>query len=175
MSQRDVEEQFRQAWGNFPSGVTVVTFLTPEHGVYGLTASAICSVSLSPPLVLVCVDEKARSRQFLEKSERFVMNFLADGQEAPCMYFLAKGQEDMCWYFSSRGERGAGPFAYRKSAFGYPVLEGSYAYMDCRIVGRHPAGDHCVFVGQVEDIDVPGGTPLVFHQGKFADLTPYGG
>ena len=163
MSRQDLEEQFRQAWGNFPSGVTVVTFLTQEHGVHGLTASAICSVSLSPAIVLVCVDQKARSHQFLEKSGRFIMNF------------LAKGQEDMCWFFAKRGERGAGPFAYRKSAAGYPVLEGCYAYMDCRIIARHPAGDHTVFVGQVEEIEFSGGTPLVFHQGTFAGLLPYGG
>lgn len=161
MGQGELKERFRQAWGNFPSGLSVVTFLTEEQDIHGLTASAICSVSLDPPMVLVCVGEKARSRGQLEKSGRFVMNF------------LSKGQEDVCWYFATKGEQGALPSVYRKSASGLPVIGGCYAYLDCRIVAQHPAGDHTIFVGQVEDLEVPGGTPLVFHLGGFANLLGY--
>ncbi len=156
-----ISDLFRQAWGNFPTGVSVVTFYKEDGSIHGLTASAISSVSLTPPLVLVCVDEKARSRQLLAANGRFVMNF------------LAKGQEDLCWHFANRQERGVGPFTYKRSRQGFPVLDGCYAWMDCRVAGVHPAGDHAVFIGEVEEIAVNGGTPLVFHQGGFAELKPY--
>ena len=162
LGQGELQERFRQAWGNFPSGVSVVTFLTDEGVIHGLTATAICSVSLDPPMVLVCVGEKARSRGYLEQSGRFVMNF------------LAKGQEDLCWYFATKGERGASPSGYHKTAAGYPIIDGCVAYLDCRIVAQHPAGDHTIFIGRVEELEAPGGAPLVFHQGDFSDLTQYG-
>ena len=154
------EELFRQAWGGFPSGVSVITFYEESGTVHGLTASAVCSVSLEPLLVLVCVDHKARSFPMLQKSERFVMNVLSRGQREPASYFARSDTE------------GEVPFRVRRSRHGLPVLEGCLAYMDCKIANTHEAGDHTIFLGQVEEIEVYDGTPLVFYTGKYTEVVP---
>ena len=152
------KDLFRKTWGNFPSGVSVVSFYDQEGVVHGLTANSVCSVSLDPFLVLVCIDHKARSFKMLGQSERFVMNFLSDKQEEECRYF------------AKSDTAGVPPFKFRKSTAGFPVLDGSIAYMDCKIVAQHLAGDHTIFVGEVHEIDFHGGKPLVFYTGKFTEV-----
>ena len=163
MSPAVTKELFRQTWGNFPSGVSVVTFYEKDGTVHGLTANSVCSVSLDPFLVLVCVDHKARSYPMMMNSQRFLMSILSSGQDEPCMFFAKSDTE------------GAPPFSFRKSAHGYPILDGCLAYMDCKNVARHPAGDHDIFVGEVEEIEVYEGKPLVFYQAKFTEVVPPAG
>ena len=152
------KEMFLQAWGSFPSGVSVITFYEDGGAVHGLTANAVCSVSLEPCLVLVCVDHKARSFAMLRESERFVMNFLSHGQEGPFNHFARSDTE------------GEPPFKFHRSAHGLPVLDGCVAWLECRIVGMHPAGDHTIFVGEVEEIEFYGGRPLVLYTGKLMEI-----
>ncbi|MCL0101891.1 flavin reductase family protein [Dehalococcoidia bacterium] len=158
MSPSPNKEIFRQIWGNFPSGVSVITFYEEEGTIHGLTANAVCSVSLEPFLVLVCIDHKARSFPLLSKSERFGMNLLSESQQAPCMHFAKSDTE------------GDPPFRFRKSPSGFPVLDGCVAYLDCTIVAKHLAGDHTIFVAEVEDLEFTGGDPLVFYNGQFVNL-----
>lgn len=158
MSPAATKELFRQAWGRFPTGVSVITFYEDGEMVHGLTANSVCSVSLEPLLVLVCVDHKARSFPMLGKSKRFVMNILSSGQREPSRYFAKSDTE------------GEPPFKFRKSQHGFPVLDGCLAYMDCKITGTHPAGDHSIFLGQVEEIEIYNGAPMVFYTGKYTDL-----
>ena len=158
MSPAATKDLFRQAWGNFPSGVSVVTFYWDNGAVHGLTANSVCSVSMDPMLLLVCVDHKARSFPMLAKSERFVMNFLADGQTKESGYFARSDTDE------------EPPFSFHKSGHGYPVLEGCAAYMDCVVFEKHTAGDHTIFLGKVEEIEVYTREPLVYCAGEYAQL-----
>lgn len=158
MSPAATNDLFRQAWGNFPSGVSVVTFYRDDGTVHGLTANSVCSVSMNPMLILVCVDHGARSFPMLEKSERFVMNFLAEGQAAESDFFAR----------SDTGE--APPFSFRKSGSGYPILEGCVAYMDCSVFEMHEAGDHTIFLGKVDEIEVSSKEPLVYCSGRYPQI-----
>ncbi|MBI3743958.1 MAG: flavin reductase family protein [Chloroflexi bacterium] len=156
------KELFRKVWGHFPTGVSVITFWEDDthHAVHGITANSVCSVSLEPFLVLVCVDHKSRSFPILSKGKRFVMNF------------LAQHQSDASRFFAKSDSKENPPFEFGVSRLGQPTLKGACAAMDCEIVAKHLAGDHTIFVGKVEDIQDHGGEPLVFHRGKYVEVLP---
>ena len=160
MSPEATKELFRKTWRCFPTGVSVITFYEDGGAVHGLTANAISPVSLDPMLVLVCVDHNARSFPIMRKSERFVMNF------------LAKDQADQSNFFARNDTEGEPPFGFTRSGRGYPVLEGSVAYMDCKVYDTMEAGDHTIFVGEVEEIEVTDAEALVFCQGKYTEVMP---
>ena len=150
---------FRQTWGNFPTGVSVISFFTPDRATHGITANSVCSVSLQPMLVLVCVDHKARSFPMLDASDRFVMNFLAKSQEAQSNFF------------ASSKTHGSGPFEWGTTAAGLPMLEGTLGFMDCSVYAKHRTGDHTIFVGQVEEISLTEGVePLAYCRGKYTQI-----
>ena len=158
VSHTATRELFLQAWGNFPSGVSVVTFYRDDGAVHGLTANAVCSVSIDPMLILVCIDHQARSFPMLEKSERFLMNFLAERQTEEADFFARSDTSE------------EPPFSFQKSGFGYPILEGCAAYMDCAVFDKHTAGDHTIFLGKVDEIEVSAKEPLVYCSGEYAQL-----
>ncbi len=161
MSPEANKDLYRKTWSRFPTGVSVITFYEADgKTVHGLTANAVSSVSLDPMLVLVCVDHKARSFPLMSKSERFVMNFLTEAQSEPLRYF------------ARNDTTGAPPFKFRKSARGYPILEGSYAFMDCIVYAKHLAGDHTLFLGKVDEIDVTDAKPVVWYMGKLTSVAP---
>ncbi len=157
------KDLFRKTWGCFPTGVTVVSFFEDDGAVHGLTANSVSSVSLDPFLVLVCVDHKARSFPLLTRRDRFVMNI------------LARDQEDVSTFFARSDTQGEPPFAFGKSGSGSPVLKGCVAYMDCAVYAKHVAGDHTIFIGKVDEIELFGGEPLVFCQGKYTNVLPPAG
>ncbi len=128
---------FRAALGRFASGVTVVT--VPEAGeragVRGVTANAFLSVSLRPPLVLVSIDKKARAHAALQSAERYGVSILAQDQ-GPISDHFAGFAETVTPTFTELS--------------GLAVVEGAVAHLVCRIVDRHEAGDHTLFIGEVE-------------------------
>lgn len=147
------KETFKDLMSRFPAGVTVVT--TDHDGTrHGLTVSAFASVSLSPPLVLACVDVDAFSHDLIAGSKRFGVSFLADDQEAISNRFA--GLDDVEDRFegleTSTLETGA------------PLLDDALAWMDCSVHEAVPAGDHTIFVGRVEaaKLLVPDARPLVY-------------
>jgi flavin reductase (DIM6/NTAB) family NADH-FMN oxidoreductase RutF len=157
---------FRQIAGSFASGVTVVT--TGAEGDYqGMTASAFTSLSLTPPMILVCVDRTSRTgtliQQSMESSGRFNVNILAADQEEVSRAFarsLAENESD-----SLRG------VPYDLGQFGVPILKGTLAYFECHVALKYDGGDHLIFVGEVEDggvSDRPG--PLLYFRGKYRRL-----
>ncbi|MCH8195343.1 MAG: flavin reductase family protein [Chloroflexi bacterium] len=156
------KDLFRKSWGCFPTGVTVVTFYEDDGIVHGLTANSVSSVSLDPLLVLVCVDHKARSFPIMSKRDRFVMSILARDQEAASSFFARSDTE------------GSPPFEFQDTGSGNPYLKGALAYMDCQVYAKHVAGDHTIFIGKVDEIELFGGEPLVFSQGKYTDIVPPG-
>lgn len=150
--------RFRQIWGNFPTGVTVVTFRRKDGRIHGLTANAVSSVSLDPLLVLVCVAKKARSHNPILKQQHFVMNFLASEQTPEARFFASDGAKE------------EPPFTFRESGHGCPVLTGSYAYMECRTVRRIAGGDHTILLGEVQEMEVSLQKPLAYVAGRYAEV-----
>ena len=129
--------QFRQLLGRFATGVTVVTALDPSGRPAGMTASALSSVSLDPPLLLVCVGLQAEFHKTMSAAARFAVNVLAADQEHLSRQFAATG-----------GDHFAG-IAYHAGPHGLPLLDGVLAHVFCDRWGRHEAGDHTVFFGLV--------------------------
>ena len=151
-------KELRRVMGHFATGVTIITTHDGVGGVYGLTANAVTSVSLVPPLLLVCIDRKAESFPHFFASGVFAVNVLAAEQEHLSARFAKSG-----------GDKFAG-VPHRRGTLGAPILEGALAWTECRIVASHEAGDHVMHVGEVAAADAPGGDPLLFHQGRYRRL-----
>ena len=152
---------FRQMVGRFPTGVVVLATRTGE-GLHGLTANAFCSVSLEPLLVLVCVDKLARGHERVEQAGAFAISILSDRQE-----FLAERFAGRAPLINARFD-GA---PYRQAVTGAPILEGSAAWLDCRLWATYDGGDHSIFVGEAlaggADPTLP---PLVFQDSRYTRL-----
>lgn len=154
-------EAFRKALGHFATGVTVVT-VDDGAQVHGMTANAFTSVSLDPLLILVCIGKKARTHRLVTEQMRFGVNVLADNHEEWARYFALVEQDEIT------AERLGIRFA--RTALGTPMLEGGLARLDCRKVSFHDAGDHSICVGEVEDLQMADGQPLIFFRGRFRRL-----
>ena len=151
-------DDFRQVLAHFATGVTIVTTCDADQRPTGLTASAFCSVSLDPPLVLVCVDHKSQSFPHLRESGRFAINILHHEHEQLSRRFA-----------SSRLDKFDG-VAFQLGALGVPLLERALAHLECRTVSAHVEGDHTIFVGRVEAVDVGEGEPLLYYRGRYHRL-----
>lgn len=150
--------EFRRALGHFAAGVTVVTAKFDDARLAGITVTAFTSVSLEPPLVLVCIDKRSRMHDKLQVGGHFAVNMLAQDQEFISRRF-ASGDAD--------------PFreiGYREGVSGAPLLQGAIAAVECRIVELLPGGDHTIIVGEVEATQVSEGKPLLYFRGGYAQL-----
>jgi flavin reductase (DIM6/NTAB) family NADH-FMN oxidoreductase RutF len=123
-----------------------------------MTVSAFSSLSLNPPLVLVCVDKKSESHAAFQESGAFVVNILADDQEAVSRRFATKAADKF---------EGV---AYHKGIEDAPVLGGALANLECRIVQAYEGGDHTIFVGEVERNSTRDAQPLLYFRGGYAEL-----
>ena len=152
-------DDFRQVLAHFATGVTIVTTSDSEQRPTGLTASAFCSVSLDPPLILICVDHKSQSYPHLRESGRFAINILHHGHEQLSRRFA-----------SSRLDKFDGvPFTL--GTLGVPLIDEALAYLECRTVSAHVEGDHTIFVGRVEAVGVGEGDPLLYFRGRYHRLS----
>src|SRR6266700_1741365 len=158
------QETFRQAMGCFATGVTVIT-VDYEGEVQGMTANAFTSVSLDPLLVLVCVDHQARTHSHLQTRKRFGINVLSEQQRAVSEHYARPDRDP------SRAEREAGA-KFDRTAHGTPVLHGALAYLECRLQSAQDAGDHTIFIAEVEDVVVRTGKPLLYFQSGYRAIGP---
>lgn len=149
-------EQFRDALGRWASGVTIVTAADGER-IHGMTVSAFSSVSLDPPLVLICADKSSNTLGVIDAGRCFAVHILRAGQEALSNRFASKKDE----------HRRFEGVEWCKGVTGAPLLAGVLATLDCRVVAAHDAGDHVIYVGDVESADVGEGTPLVYYQAAY--------
>ncbi|MFD3869454.1 flavin reductase [Streptomyces sp. NPDC058623] len=160
------ETTFRQVLSRWPSGVGIVT-TAGEDGWHGMTASSFSSVSLTPPLVLVCLDQRIRSHDLLIRNGVFAVNILGR-DHLPLGRRFAGMEPGVADRFAS-GD-------WLPGATGSPVLTDSAAWVDCRVLQRYPGGDHSIFLGEVVAAGVPRITaPLLFHSrswGQLADPLP---
>ena len=156
------QADFRRALGCFATGVTVIT-VDYEGEVHGMTANAFTSVSLDPQLVLVCVDHKARTHAHLHAKKRFGVNVLASDQQAISQYYASPART----HEHAEEEAGA---RFDHTAQGTPVLHGALAYLECRLHTAQDAGDHTIFIAEVEDVVVREGEPLLFFRGNYREI-----
>ncbi|MFZ0758327.1 MAG: flavin reductase family protein [Candidatus Sulfotelmatobacter sp.] len=154
--------EFRKAMGCFATGVTILT-LDLEGEVHGMTANAFASVSLDPMLLLVCVDHSARTHAHLHAKKRFGINILAEDQRVICEYYA---QPD---HTHEHAEEEAGA-RFDRTAQGTPILHGALAYLECRLQSAQQAGDHTIFIAEVEDVVVRQGEPLLFLRGRYHQI-----
>ena len=152
-------DTFRTLLSRFLSGVTVVTIHDAEGQPHGMTVSSFCSVSLEPPLILVCIEHAASLHDALTETPTFAVNVLASDQEALSRRFadtgIAARFEGVAWRSGSAG----------------PLLDGAHATLECRSVARHPGGDHTIIVAEVVGgATADKGTPLVYYRGGYGQL-----
>ncbi len=153
---RDVgPDRFRDVMGRFATGVTVVTVATPD-GPLGMTANAVCSLSLEPLLLLVCFDNAARTLPPVRAAGRFGVNVLAAGQEDLARLFASKRPER---------EKFAG--VAHSVHDGIPVIDSALAWVGCRLERLVPGGDHVIGIGAVEAAEAGTGEPLIWYRGGY--------
>jgi len=151
---------FRAVMGRFATGVTVVATCDGSQR-FGLTVNAFCSVSLDPPLVLVCVERTSRVHPLLLKSRVFAVSFLTEEQEhlSTCFAGNSDGRfEDFCHASSHVAVTGA------------PVLDAALGFVDCRVVDVFPGGDHDIFIGHVEALGGIEDRPLLYYRSHYTRL-----
>jgi flavin reductase (DIM6/NTAB) family NADH-FMN oxidoreductase RutF len=178
---------FRQVMGHFATGVTVVTTCS-EGKVAGITVNAFCSVSLEPPLVLVCIDLISHTLPLIQKSGIYTVNILTNEQEHLSRCFAGTTEERYEHFCHA---------SYHTAATGSPIIDDALAFIDARVVAEYPGGDHVIFLGQVEAIGLHGQAaftheedrqqatfnddlsseagddkvPLTYYRGKYRHLT----
>ena len=156
------QADFRIALGCFATGITVIT-LDSDNEVHGMTANAFASVSLDPMLVLVCVDQRARTHAHLHAKKRFGVNVLAEGQRAISEYYARPVRA----HDRAAEEAGA---RFERTQHGTPVLHGALAYLECRLHTAEDAGDHTIFIAEVEEVVVRDGRPLLFFGSQYRKI-----
>lgn len=150
--------------GLFATGVTVIT-VDYENEVQGMTANAFTSVSLDPMLVLVCVDHQARTHAHLHAKKRFGINVLSEQQRAIAEHYARPDREPA----RAQEESGA---KFERTQHGTPVLHGALAYLECCLRSAQDAGDHTIFIAEVEQIVVRAGNPLLFFESGYRAIGP---
>jgi 4-nitrophenol 2-monooxygenase / 4-nitrocatechol 4-monooxygenase, reductase component len=148
-------DEFRRLLGHFATGVTVVTTCDADARPTGLTVSAFASLSLDPPLVLVCVDHKSQTYPALRERGHFVVNV------------LTAEQQDVSRRFASTRLDKFDGIPYRPSTRGLPLIEAALAHMECVTVSTYAGGDHTIFVGRVEGATFGTGHPLLYYRGQY--------
>ncbi len=148
---------FREVMGRLAGGVTVVTALGVGQEPHGFTATAVCSVSLDPPLVLVCVERKAHTPGAIRASGRYALNFLHSGDASASDRFAGSGEhkfEGVEWSAAPDGS---------------PILPDVLAWLECDVERYVDAGDHTIFIGRVSagSVERPDAAPLIHFGGRY--------
>jgi flavin reductase ActVB len=149
---------FRRALSQFATGITVVTTRDAKGRPLGLTVNAFCSVSLDPPLVLVCIDNRSESHDGFEASGYFGVSVLAEGQEDWSRRFASGGSEKFT----------GSPLTTKKH--GVALVPDALAHLECRVTQSMVVGDHTIYVGEVVELHVSPGRPLLFHGSSYGRM-----
>ena len=154
---------FREAMRLRAAGVSVVTTRDRQEEPRGFTATAVCSVSLVPPLILVCIDRTAECYEAFQEAETFAVNLLRDVQEPLSRYFAQKAARKFV------------DIPHRAGITGSPILTDVLAHVECRVQARYPGGDHTILLGEAvgsgaASVD-DAASPLLYFRGGYARLT----
>ncbi len=164
---------FRHALGQFATGVTIITVPRiagradgdAPRQAYGMTANSFTSVSLDPFLTLVCVDQRSHLLPLLKRNSFFGVNILKEHQQAVSVYFAQADQ-------TPEAEARLG-ILYRWTQAGIPLLEDTLAQIVCRVVASYMAGDHTIFLGEVQSAELFPGEPLLFFRSQYRQIAPH--
>lgn len=154
----EARRAFRNALGQFCTGVTAITALSPDNERIGITVNSFSSLSLDPPLILWSIAHTTPSFAFFAPGDPFAVNVLATDQQALAMKFAQSGADKFEGVDVHEGRRGV------------PLVTGCVAYLECDVDARHPGGDHDIIVGRVHRVFNVGKAPLLFHGGAFQSL-----
>jgi flavin reductase ActVB len=149
---------FRSALSRFASGVSVVTTKDAAQKPFGITVSAFCSVSLDPPLVLICIEKTTGSHHAFEQSGRFTVNILASNEVGVSEHFASLIEDKFAGIEHAVDEHGI------------PILQGSLATLQCRLFKTLDGGDHSIFLGEVEHVIVRDAEPLIYYKGGYRHI-----
>lgn len=151
-------KSFRQVMGSFATGVTIVT-TAADDGPHGMTVNSLTSVSLRPPLLLVCLTRESRTAAAVMERGKFLINILGTHQE-PLSDTFARPRED---HFEG--------VEVQETSEGLPALHAALGHLVCQVRNGHDGGDHHIVVGEVVRASSVEGAPLIFHRGKYDTLT----
>ena len=168
-------KDFKQALGRFASGVTVVTVRGEDGTDHGMTASAFSSVSLDPPLILVCIKNGNHTYELVEAAGSFAVNILAREQEALSNRFAGGivGADGQWTPWPEDRDKFADLGIQRAETSGAALLDGAIAQLDCSLEAIQPGGDHGIFVGRIHGIryaDADASAPLIYCRGRYGDF-----
>ena len=152
--------ELRNAMGLFATGVTIITTKDASGKPFGLTANAFSSLSLDPPMLLICVDKGVDCYNCFEESKVFAVNF------------LSLAQEDLSTRFATKGIEKFEGLSYSTGELGVALVDGALAHFECKIAHAYEGGDHTIYVGEVHKLVTAPGDPLLFYQGKYRSLAP---
>lgn len=152
-------QTFRRVAGTFASGVTAITTMV-EGRPHGCAANAVSSLSLDPPLMLICLAHTSKTHSQLREAGTFAINILDDSSESRAL----------CRSFALRSEDRFIDVDYRVGTNGVPVLDLAMSWMECKLVDAYDAGDHTIFIGRVLAAEDSDRKPLVYFRGKFGSL-----
>ena len=157
---RASSEEFRAAMARFASGVVVVTTLDDSGLPRGFTASSFCSVSLDPPLVLVCLQNSADSFTAFDSCGHFAVSVLSPEHRPLAVQFATRGADK----FDSGG--------LSRTPGGLPTVAGALVELECEMHARHPAGDHTILIGRVSGthLEEGAGNPMIYYERSFRFL-----
>ncbi|MEU4575128.1 flavin reductase family protein [Nonomuraea sp. ATR24] len=151
-------DAFRSAMAAYASGVTVVTTVGGDGEPYGFTATSFCSVSLSPPLLLVCLAQSANCYPVFAACESFAVSMLRDGQDEVALRFANTAADKF------------GSGVARETPAGLPAVEAAMCVVECAIEDRYDAGDHMLLLGRVTWVRFRHGDPLIYFNRAFHRL-----
>jgi 4-nitrophenol 2-monooxygenase / 4-nitrocatechol 4-monooxygenase, reductase component len=151
------QEVFRDVIGHFPSGVTIVTARADELD-YGVTVSALASLSMEPPMLLACLNQISRTKAVIERTRAFAVNVLTEEQEELAALFATNSDDKFKGLDVHYGTLGA------------PLFTGALAHVECRVVDTAVGGTHTVFLAEVERAERFGGSPLAHFRGRYVRL-----
>ncbi len=149
------KDDFKAALSRFASGVTVVTTKDENDTLHGITVSSFCSVSLEPPMVLICIEKAAGSHYAFEESNVFIVNILPESESETSELFASLLTDKFQSIEFDRGIEGV------------PILHRTLATLECRVKFSYHGGDHSIFVGDVERVNVGDGKPLVYFRSQY--------
>ena len=149
---------FREVMASFPAGVTITTTSAGDGRWWGFTASAFCSLSADPPLVLVCLAKSAECYQTFMRAEQIAIHVIQPVHEHLAKKFATRGADK----FTGSG--------FRLSERGLPVMPDAAAVLECSVFARYDGGDHTIFVGRVEDAMLGPNNPVVYFRRDFHRL-----
>jgi len=148
---------FRLALSHFASGVTVVT-TTHDGQLYGMTVASFASLSLHPPLVLVCIERSVKTHDAIAAAGRYGVSI------------LSSSQADISSRFASRRDDKFDGVELIEGALDVPLIAGALTAIECRLYDRLPGGDHTIFIGEVMNIHTTEGDPLLYFRSGYREM-----